>query len=72
MKMAVARAFACASAVEANGGDEQRSCPPLQFMGLNPDPFLRRVSGQSFYNTSALDLRKLLGDQDHISPNFYA
>lgn len=25
--------------------------------GLNPDPFLLRASGQSFYNTSDLDLR---------------
>jgi type I restriction enzyme M protein len=40
--------------------------------GLNPDPFLRRASGLNFYNTSALDLPKLLGDQDHISQNLYA
>ncbi|MCS3497477.1 type I restriction enzyme M protein [Bradyrhizobium japonicum] len=40
--------------------------------GLNPDPFLLRASGQSFYNTSNLDLRKLIGDQDHISQNLYA
>jgi type I restriction enzyme M protein len=39
---------------------------------LNPDPFLLRASGQSFYNTSDMDLRKLLGDQDHISQNLYA
>lgn len=41
--------------------------------GLNPDPFLRRASGnQSFYNTSPLDLARLLGDQDHIRQNLYA
>jgi type I restriction enzyme M protein len=40
--------------------------------GLNPDPFLLRASGQSFYNTSDLDLHKLMGDQDHISQNLYA
>jgi type I restriction enzyme M protein len=40
--------------------------------GLNPDPFLLRKSGQSFYNTSPLDLAKLLGDQDHIRQNLYA
>lgn len=40
--------------------------------GLNPDPFLLRASGQSFYNTSELDLGKLIGDQDHISQNLYA
>jgi type I restriction enzyme M protein len=39
--------------------------------GLNPDPFLLRASGQSFYNTSELDLRKLMGDQDQISQNLY-
>jgi len=40
--------------------------------GLNSDPFLLRASGQSFYNTSDMDLRKLMGDQDHISQNLYA
>jgi type I restriction enzyme M protein len=40
--------------------------------GLNPDPFLLRRAGQSFYNTSPLDLGKLLGDQDHIRQNLYA
>ncbi|CUU13828.1 Type I restrictionmodification system DNAmethyltransferase subunit M EC 21172 CDS [Bradyrhizobium sp.] len=40
--------------------------------GLNPDPFLLRASGQSFYNTSNMDLRKLMGDQDHIGQNLYA
>jgi type I restriction-modification system DNA methylase subunit len=33
--------------------------------GLNPEPFLLRKSGQLFYNTSPLDLKKLMGDQDH-------
>lgn len=40
--------------------------------GLNPDPFLLRKAGTSFYNTSPLDLAKLLGDQDHIRQNLYA
>lgn len=40
--------------------------------GLNPDPFLRRAAGDlSFYNTSPLDLVKLLGDQDNIRRNLY-
>mgnify|MGYP005809439433 CR=1 FL=1 len=39
---------------------------------LNPEPFLLRKAGQSFYNTSSLDLVKLLGDQDHIRQNLYA
>ncbi len=33
---------------------------------LNPEPFLLRKSGQLFYNTSPLDMKKLMGDQDHI------
>lgn len=40
--------------------------------GLNPEPFLIRKAGQSFFNTSPLDLEKLLGDQDHIRQNLYA
>ena len=40
--------------------------------GVNPEPFLLRKAGQSFYNTSPLDLGKLLGDQDHIRENLYA
>lgn len=43
-----------------------------QAAGLNPDPFLLRVSGQSFYNTSVLDLPKLMGDQDHVRENLYS
>ncbi|MFM0684845.1 class I SAM-dependent DNA methyltransferase [Paraburkholderia strydomiana] len=42
-------------------------------MGLNPEPFLLRVAGSArFYNTSPLDLVKLLGDQDNIRQNLYA
>jgi type I restriction enzyme M protein len=40
--------------------------------GLNPEPFLLRKSGQLFYNTSALDMKKLMGDQDHIKENLFA
>lgn len=40
--------------------------------GVNPEPFLLRKADQSFYNTSPLDLAKLLGDQDHIRQNLYA
>jgi type I restriction enzyme M protein len=39
---------------------------------LNPEPFLLRKAGQSFYNTSPLDMKKLMGDQDHIAANLYA
>ena len=37
--------------------------------GLNPDPFLRKVSGQLFYNTFPKGLPEIVGDQDHIGEN---
>ncbi len=37
--------------------------------GLNPEPFMLRKSGQFFYNSSPLDLKKLMGDQMHIGEN---
>ncbi len=40
--------------------------------GLNPEPFLLRKAGQSFCNTSALDMGKLMGDQDHIRENLFS
>jgi type I restriction enzyme M protein len=39
---------------------------------LNPDPFLLRTCGQSFYNTSPMDMGKLMGDHDHIRENLFA
>lgn len=40
--------------------------------GINPEPFMLRTSGQFFYNTSPLDLKKLMGDQNHIAENLRA
>ncbi|HZH78826.1 MAG TPA: class I SAM-dependent DNA methyltransferase [Archangium sp.] len=40
--------------------------------GLNPEPFLLKKSGQRFFNTSPLDLKKLMGDQDNIGENLRA
>ena len=40
--------------------------------GLNPEPFLLKTASQLFYNTSPLDLKKLMGDQDHIGENLRA
>ena len=40
--------------------------------GLNPEPFLLRKSGQLFFNTSPMDMKKLMGDQDHIKENLFA
>jgi type I restriction enzyme M protein len=36
-------------------------------LGVNPAPFLPRVAGLSFVNTSPLDMQRLMGDQDHTS-----
>jgi type I restriction enzyme M protein len=41
----------------------------MKIAKMNPEPFLLRKAGQSFYNTSKLDLVKLLGDPDHINQN---
>jgi type I restriction enzyme M protein len=40
--------------------------------GVNPEPFLLRKSGQLFFNTSPLDMKKLMGDQDHVAENLFA
>src|SRR5260370_16406783 len=40
--------------------------------GLNAEPFLMRKAKQSFYNTAPLDMKKLMGDQDHIRENISA
>ena len=40
--------------------------------GINPEPFLLRKSDASFYNTSPMDMKKLMGDQDHIKENLFA
>lgn len=40
--------------------------------GVNPEPFLLRKSGHSFYNALPLDLKKLLGDADNIAQNLYS
>jgi type I restriction enzyme M protein len=36
---------------------------------INPLPFMLKVAGESFVNTSALDFDKLIGDQDNIAEN---
>ena len=40
--------------------------------GLNLEPFLLKASGQSFFNTSPLDLKSLMGDQQHLGENLRA
>src|SRR5258706_3242764 len=52
-------------AVLAEYADKQKA-------GLNPEPFVLRKARQSFYNISPLDMKKLMGDQDHIRENLYS
>jgi type I restriction enzyme M protein len=37
-----------------------------------PRAFLKRKAGQAFFNTSPMDLQKLLGDPDNIASNLYS
>lgn len=43
-----------------------------QKAGVNPEQFLLLKSGQSFYNTSKLDMKVLMGDPDNIAQNLYS
>lgn len=40
--------------------------------GINPEPFLLKKSKCLFYNTSRLDLKKLMGDADQIRENLFS
>ncbi|MBX5221271.1 SAM-dependent DNA methyltransferase [Rhizobium sp. NLR8a] len=40
-----------------------------QGMGIDPTPFLKRKSALSFFNTSDIDMKRLIGDQDNIAAN---
>ena len=41
-------------------------------LGINPEPFALRKAKQGFYNWSPLDMKKLMGDQDHIKENLFS
>ena len=41
-------------------------------LGIDPEPFLLRVASTGFVNTSPLDLRTLMGDQDNLASNLAA
>ena len=58
--------------LEATKADVLAEKAAREAAGLNPEPFLLRKSGQFFYNTSPLDLKMLMGDQDHIGENLRA
>jgi type I restriction enzyme M protein len=58
--------------LEATKTDVLKEKATREAAGLNPEPFLFRKSKLFFYNTSSLDLKKLMGDQDHIGENLRA
>ncbi len=58
--------------LESTKVDVLKELEKRQAAGLNPEPFLLKKCGQLFYNTSPLDMKKLMGDQDHIKENLYA
>src|SRR6476620_11797544 len=58
--------------LEATKSDVLTELEKRNNAGLNPEPFLLRRSGQHFYNTSPLDMKRLMGDQDHIGENLRA
>ncbi len=58
--------------LEATKADVLAELATREKAGLNPEPFLLRKSGQLFYNTSPLDMKMLMGDQDHIGENLRA
>lgn len=37
--------------------------------GVNPEPFLLKKSGQTFFNASPMDMRALMGDSDNVRQN---
>lgn len=58
--------------LEATKGNVLKEKEKRETTGVNLDPFLLRKSGQHFYNTSPLDIKKLMGDQDNIAENMYS
>ena len=40
--------------------------------GFDPDLFMKRAARQTFYNTSPMDMARLVGDADNIAANLYA
>jgi len=57
--------------LDATKADVLKELEKRQAAGLNPEPFLLKKAGQLFYNTSALDMKKLMGDQDNIRENLF-
>jgi len=58
--------------LEATKPDVLAEIDAKQSLGINLEPFLLRKSRASFYNSSPIDMKKLMGDQDHIKENLYS
>ncbi|MDO9176776.1 MAG: class I SAM-dependent DNA methyltransferase [Agitococcus sp.] len=58
--------------LEATKPDVLAEIDAKQSLGINLESFLLRKSGASFYNSSPIDMKKLMGDQDHIKENLYS
>lgn len=58
--------------LEATKPDVLAEIEAKKSLGINLEPFLLRKSGASFYNSSPIDMKKLMGDQDHIKENLYS
>lgn len=40
--------------------------------GLNPEPFIERLSGKNIWNTSPLDMKKIAGDPDQVREHLFS
>lgn len=58
--------------LEKTKDDVLREYEDKKKAGINPEPFILRKTGQAFYNVSPFDMKKLMGDQDHIKENLFA
>ena len=58
--------------LEANKPAVLTELAKRQAAGVNPEPFILRKAGQTFYNTSPLDMKKLMGDPDNIAQNLFS
>lgn len=58
--------------LEATKQDVLAEKAEREAQGMNPEPFILRKTGLNFYNTSPLDLPKLMGASDDIHENLYS
>jgi type I restriction enzyme M protein len=58
--------------LEKTKDDVLREYEDKKKAGINPEPFILRKTGQAVYNVSPFDMKKLMGDQDHIKENLFA